>query len=93
MFKIVLRSMCVGFGTLLLAGVFGLFVVVPATFYFISKRMAPAAAGEGEVGWDLVSMAHAQPGTVKLIALVALLVFAAGSYFGFRYLSEPPVRR
>jgi hypothetical protein len=91
MCKVVLRSMCVGFGALALAAVFGLFVVVPVTLYFISKPFAPA--GGGEVGWDLVSMAHNQPGTVELFALAALLVFAAGSYFGFRHFSESPGRR
>jgi hypothetical protein len=93
MFKVVLRSVCVGFGALALATVFALFVVMPVTFYFISKPVAPAGAGEGEVGWDVVSLAHNQPGTVKLIALVALLVFAAGAYFGFRHFSESPGRR
>jgi hypothetical protein len=91
MFKVVLRSMCVGFGALVLAALFGLFLVVPVAFYFISKPVAPA--GDGEMGWDLVSMAHNQPGTVKLSALAALLVFAAGSYFGFRHFSESPGRR
>jgi hypothetical protein len=93
MFKVVLRSMCVGFGALGLATLFALFVVMPVTFYFISKPIAPTGAGEREVGWDLVSLAHNQPGIVRLIALVALLVFAAGSYFGFRHFSESPGRR
>jgi hypothetical protein len=83
--------MCVGFGALVLAALFGLFVVMPVTFYFISKRVA--AAAEGEVGWDLVSMAHNQPGALKFIALVTLLIFATGSYFGFRHFSESPRRR
>jgi hypothetical protein len=93
MFKTVLRSVGVGFGALALATLFALFVVMPVTFYFISKSVAPAGAGEGEVGWDLVSIAHNQPGTVKLLALAALLIFAAGSYFGFRHFSASPGRR
>jgi hypothetical protein len=90
-FKVIFRSVCVGFGALALAALFGLVVVLPVTFYFISKPVGPA--GGGEVGWDLVSMAHNQSGAAKLVALAAVLVFAGGSYFGFRHFSEPPVRR
>jgi hypothetical protein len=93
MFKVILRSVCVGFGALASATLFALFVVMPVTFYLISKPVAPAGAGEGEVGWDLISIAHNQPGTVKLIALAALLIFAGGYYFGFRHFSESPDRR
>jgi hypothetical protein len=91
MAKVVLRSVCVGFSALALAAPFGPFVVMPVAFYFISNPVVPA--GDGEVGWDLVSVAHNQPGAVKLIAVAALLVFAAGSYFGFRHFSESPGRR
>jgi hypothetical protein len=91
MFKVILRSICVGFGALVLAAAFGLFVVVPVTLYFVSKPLEPE--GGGEVGWDLVSMAHNQPGALKLIVIAALLVFAAGSYFGYRHFSESPARR
>jgi hypothetical protein len=91
MFKVVLSSVCVGFGALVIAAFLGVFVVLPVTLYFLTKRVAPV--GGGEVGWDLVSTAHNSPDIVKLIALVALLVFAAGSYFGYRHFSESPARR
>jgi hypothetical protein len=91
MFQVILRSALVGIGALVVTAFFGVLVVLPATLYFLTKRVAPA--GGGEVGWDLVSMAHNSPDIVGLIALVALLVFAAGSYFGFRHFSESPARR
>ncbi len=91
MSTVVLRRVCVGIAALALAAIFGAFVVLPVALYFISKSVAPN--GEGEVGWDLVSMAHNQPGALKLIALVALLIFAAGSYFGFRRFSEKSTRK
>jgi|GEM_PF-4795007 hypothetical protein len=91
MFKVILRSALVGIGALVVTAFFGVLVVLPATLYFLTKRVAPA--GGGEVGWDLVSMAHNSPDIVGLIALLALLVFAAGSYFGFRHFSESPTRR
>jgi hypothetical protein len=91
MFKVVLRSVCVGFGALGIAAFLGVFVALPVTLYFLTKRVVPT--GGGEVGWDLVSMAHNSPDIVKLIALAALLVFATGTYFGFRHFSESPARR
>ena len=91
MLKVILRSVCVGFGALVLAIFLGVFVVLPVTLYFLTKRVAPT--GGGEVGWDLVSMAHNSPDIVKLSALVAVLIFAAGSYLGFRHFSESPARR
>ena len=91
MFTVVLRSVCVGISALVGTLLFGLFVVLPVTLYFLSRAVPPAAGGE--VGWDLVTMAHNQPGAVRVIALLAILVFTVGYYFGFRYFSKSLVRR
>jgi hypothetical protein len=91
MFAVILRSVCVGFGALAIAAFLGVFVVLPVTLYFLTKHLAPS--GDGEVGWDLVSMAHNQPGAAVLLAFAAVLVFAVGSYVGFRHFSESRVGR
>jgi hypothetical protein len=91
MFTVVLRSVCVGIATLVGVTCLGLFVVLPVRLHFVSKH--EARAGGAEVGWDLVTMAHNQPGTVKLIGMLALLVFAVGYYLGFRQFSKSLVRR
>jgi hypothetical protein len=90
MFSIILRSVCVGIAALIGLILFGLFVVFPISFYFLNKGVAPA--GDGEVGWDLVIVAHNQPAATILVALLALLVFAGGFYFGFRYFSKSMAR-
>src|SRR6202041_4164578 len=81
MFKVILISALVGMGALVVTAFFGVLVVLPATLYFLTKRVAPAGGGEG--GWDLVSIAHNSPAIVWLISLLALLVFAAHLFFVF----------
>jgi hypothetical protein len=88
MFTVVLRSVCAGIVALVGATLVGLFVVLPVTLYFLTKRVAPA--GGGQVGWDLVTVAHSLPANSLLVPLV---IFAPGFLFGFRYFSKSLARR
>jgi hypothetical protein len=88
MFTVVLRSVCAGIVALVGATLVGLFVVLPVTLYFLTKRVAPA--GGGQVGWDLVTVAHNLPANSLLVPLV---IFALGFLFGFRYFSKSLARR
>lgn len=87
MLTVILRSACVGIATVVAATFLSFFVVL-LTLYFLSKNAAPE--GGGEVGWDLVSMAH---NTSPSWLLLPLLVFAIGFFFGFGYFSKSLARK
>jgi|HubBroStandDraft_6_1064221.scaffolds.fasta_scaffold08451_6 ABC-type Fe3+ transport system permease subunit len=87
MFKVILRSVCVGIATLVAAAFLGIFVGLPITD-FLTKNVSHD--GDSEVGWDLVTMAHNLP---PIAILLPLLVFAVGFFFGFRYFSKSLARK
>jgi hypothetical protein len=82
-FTIILRSVCVGIASVVGAILLGVFVGLPVAFYLLSR--GPATEGGGEVGWDLVSVAHnyAVPSV-----LFPLFIFVIGFYVGFRHFSR-----
>jgi hypothetical protein len=88
MLTVILRSTCVGIATVVAATFLSFFVVLPITLYFFSKNAAPE--GGGEIGWDVVSLAH---NTAPSWLLLPLLVFAIGFFFGFRYFSKSLARK
>ena len=84
MFTVVLRSFC--------CGVAGAVLSVPAYIVaivlYVSWHMPPLPpelAGQGEVGWDLLTMVHNAPVTIGIWLLAP---FAIGFALGFRYFSK-----
>jgi hypothetical protein len=69
-------------------GVLGLFIGLPVAAYYLSKKFPPPPGG-GEVGWDLVTMAH---NTSPEFLLLPLFIFAIGFALGFRHFSRPSHR-
>jgi hypothetical protein len=68
--------------------VLGFFIGLPVAMYFLSGNI-PAPSGGGEVGWDLVTMAHnASPRGL----LLPLSVFAVGFVFAFRHFVRTSTR-
>jgi hypothetical protein len=88
MFTVVLRSVCVGIAALVAAAFLGILIGLPIGLYVLSRTVPPE--GGGEVGWDVVSLAHSFPAAS---ILVPLLIFAVGFFFGFRYFSKSLARR
>lgn len=80
-FTLVLRSLCVGIAAMVVAVYVSAFVAM-----LVAARLLPKGqSGGGEVGWDLVTLAHNTP--VRWLFL-PFAVFAAGFAFGFRYFSR-----
>jgi hypothetical protein len=76
---IALRSFCVGIAAVVLAA----FVSPPVYLFYLSKDVS--TSGGGEVGWDLLTIYH---NAWLRLWLIALLIFAVGFLFGFRYFSK-----
>jgi hypothetical protein len=83
-----LRSLCTGIAALIASVFLGLFIGLPIAAYYLSKKFPPTPGG-GEVGWDLVTMAH---NTSPDFLLLPLLIFAIGFALGFRHFSRPSRR-
>lgn len=79
---VILRSVCVGIATLVTASILSPFIVIVV---LIIRSLSTTRSGGGEVGWDLVTLAHNLP--VRWL-LLPFAVFAAGFAFGFRYFSR-----
>ncbi|HXZ12616.1 MAG TPA: hypothetical protein VEG64_09505 [Candidatus Sulfotelmatobacter sp.] len=80
---VILRSVCVGVATMVLGFpvvvIFGLFI---ATQYL--TRNEPSVNG-GEIGWDLVTLAHNYPAASILLPLA---LFMVGFLLGYRVFSR-----
>jgi hypothetical protein len=85
MFKLILRSTCVGIASIVLAAFASVFVGI--AFAIVDSWRNPHQPGEPEVGWDLITMAHNNPAVAKLIPAVAVAAFVIGFLIGFRYFS------
>jgi hypothetical protein len=83
MFTIVLRSICVGIAFVVGAFFIGIFLGIPIVLYIVTRNANHFESGE--VGWDLVTLAHNYP--VRSI-LVPSLIFVIGFIFGFRHFSK-----
>lgn len=83
MLTVILRSACCGIAAVVVGMFLGTFAALFVVSYFASKSVA--AAGDGEVGWDLVSMAHNMSSGWMLLPL---LFFAVGFLIGFRHFSK-----
>jgi hypothetical protein len=82
MFIVLLRSVCCGIAALVVAMFSGIFIALCVGSYFVAKNVN---SGGGEVGWDLVSMAHNMSSGWLLLPV---LVFAVGFLIGFRHFSK-----
>jgi hypothetical protein len=78
---LMLRSVCVGTATMVVATCVCVFVEILVAVHSIPQT----EIGGGEVGWDLVTLVRNIP--VGWLFL-PLAVFAAGFAFGFRYFSR-----
>jgi hypothetical protein len=87
MFAVILRSVCVGIASVVAAVFLVPFVALVVALIFLS--MKKSAYGGGEVGWDLVSMAHNYPVTTTLFPVI---IFLIGFLFGYRYFSRSLVK-
>jgi hypothetical protein len=85
---LILRSICVGIAFLVAALFVGVPVMLTVATYYLERNSGHQWGGE--VGWDLVTMAHNSP--VSSI-LLPLLIFALGFIFGFRYFSKSMARK
>jgi hypothetical protein len=83
MFIAILRSVCAGIASVVLAAALTMFVGVPLAMLFQAGNSPPGQ--EPEVGWDLITMWHGYPLSTKL---VPALVFVVGFLIGFRYFSR-----
>lgn len=88
MFTIILRSACVGIAFLVAALFIGVPVMLTVATYYLERNSGHQS--DGEVGWDLVTMAHLSPVSSVILPL---LIFALGFVFGFRYFSKSKGRR
>ena len=86
MFTLILRSICVGIASVVITAIAGGFI---AAIVAISIGLLRQPPGGGEVGWDLVTMAHNLP---AIWILLPLGIFAIGFLLGFRYFSKTRVR-
>ena len=80
-----LRSLCAGIAAVIASAFLGFFVGLPIAAYYLSKKFPPPPGG-GEVGWDLVALAH---NTSPDLLFLPFLVFAIGFALGFRHFSRP----
>jgi hypothetical protein len=87
MLTLILRSVWVGIATVAAAIFLTLFVGLPVTLMIISNRHG--SNGRGEIGWDVVALAHSYQ---AIIILCPLIVFAIGFLFGYRHFSKSMVR-
>jgi hypothetical protein len=81
---VVLRSVCCGVAATVVSAP----GYIAAMIWWVSRNMPPVPgvqAGEGEVGWDLMSFVHNGPGVTAFWFLAA---FAIGFLLGFRYFSK-----
>jgi hypothetical protein len=85
MLIVILRSICAGIAAIFVEFGIGIFIGLPVALYLHSRSAPTISNGSGEVGWDLVTMAHNSPLTAVLIPLVA---FGIGFSLGFRYFSR-----
>ena len=88
MLTILVRTICVGIASVVMAA--GLAVLVGISFEIYSHWKSVPSGQEPEVGWDLLMMAHNYPYTRAWVFL-ALFVFVAGSFVGFRHFSKRAV--
>ena len=86
MFKLILRSTCVGVASIALAAFASAFIAI--AFAVVESWRNPQQPSDPEVGWDLVAMWHSNPTVMKLTAVVAVAAFAIGFLIGFRYFSS-----
>lgn len=76
---VILRSFCAGIAAVVVAFTVWMFGALLFAIYLLEKAHPSAS---GEVGIDLVTLAHNSPISAKVLALVA---FAIGFACGFRY--------
>jgi len=81
---VILRSIYCGIASVVVAMGLVIFAAVAFGTYWAVKNAPPTSQG-GEVGWDLVTLAHNTP-TIGM--LLPLLAFPIGFYLGFRYFSR-----
>jgi hypothetical protein len=86
MFKLILRSTCVGIASIALAAYAS--AVIAIAFAVVESWRSPQQPSDPEVGWDLVAMWHSSPAVTNLVAVVAAAAFAIGFLIGFRYFSN-----
>jgi hypothetical protein len=86
MFKVILRSTCVGIASIALAAFAS--VLIAIAFAVVDLWRIPQQPSEPEVGWDLITVWHGNPAAAKLITVVAVAAFAIGFLIGFRYFSK-----
>jgi hypothetical protein len=80
---VIFRSICVGIASVVAALCLVMFAEIVFALYWAMKN-APSGGG-GEVGWDLVTLAHNSP---PIALLLPLLAFPIGFYLGFRHFSK-----
>jgi hypothetical protein len=86
MFKVILRSTCVGIASIVLAAFASFFIAI--AFAIVDLWRIPQQPSEPEVGWDLITAWHGNPAVAKLIPVVAVAAFAIGFLIGFRHFSK-----
>lgn len=84
-FIVVLRSVCVGIATTVVAVYLTAIIAIGFASHSLPGPRVTAADGGVEVGWDLVTLVHSLPWRWLLLPGAA---FAAGFAFGFRYFSR-----
>jgi hypothetical protein len=89
MMNVILRSICVGIASMVVAMGLVIFAELAFAMHWAAKNF-PSGGSGGEVGIDLVTMVHNGP-TIGM--LLPLLAFPIGFYFGCRYFSKSAVRK
>jgi hypothetical protein len=79
---VIRRSVCCGMAAAIAAMFIAPILILLPTVYTVSRN---APMGGGEVGWDLVTLAHQPPRTRFIVPVVA---FAIGFGLGFRSFSK-----
>ncbi len=88
MFKLILRSTCVGIASIVLAAFAAPFIAL--AYVVVYSWRNPQQSGELEIGWDLITLRHNHPLPVVVIPLA---VFVVGFFIGFRYFSKTPTQQ
>ena len=81
---VILRSVCAGVAAVVAAFFLWMFGFLVFGVYLVEKT--PHPVGGGEVGIDVVTLAHNSPISATV---VLVLGFAIGFAFGIRYFSRP----
>jgi hypothetical protein len=89
MLTVIIRSICAGIAAVFVAFGLCMFVGLPIALYFVSRNAH--SGGQGEVGYDVVTMAHNYGAASIWIPL--LVIFALGFFLGFRYFVKSLVKK